>query len=327
MTNRFGSEHDSEIIRRYQAGETGKEIARSYGTSDATVYAVLRRNGVPARPGGSRPGWTDSEENRRDLVAAYTAGESVRALARRLGCRNQTVIQVLDDAGLEWRHPGAKRRFTDEQGREMAAAYVAGETLQQIAERYGTNAQTVRGYLLRAGVEMRRLGAPAFWTVERKAEAARRYEAGEQIQDIAAGLGCGVHTLRSTLREAGVLKPYRETVRRGADHHSWRGGRITDRNGYVRVKVPDEDRHLADRTRTGYVMEHRLVMARSLGRALLPDENVHHKNGVKGDNRPENLELWVKMQPTGQRVEELVDWATEVLRRYAPNRLTDASQW
>jgi hypothetical protein len=64
------------------------------------------------------------------------------------------------------------------------------------------------------------------------------------------------------------------------------------------------------------IMEHRLVMEQVLGRRLLPGENVHHINGVRADNRPENLELWVTAQPSGQRVEDLVAWAEEVLRRY-----------
>ncbi|HWL89380.1 MAG TPA: DUF935 family protein [Polyangiaceae bacterium] len=59
-------------------------------------------------------------------------------------------------------------------------------------------------------------------------------------------------------------------------------------------------------------------MARTIGRPLLPNENVHHRNGNRLDNRPENLELWVTSQPPGQRPEDLVAYAKELLRMYEP---------
>lgn len=57
-------------------------------------------------------------------------------------------------------------------------------------------------------------------------------------------------------------------------------------------------------------------MEAKLGRLLLPGENVHHINGVRDDNRVENLELWIKPQPTGIRVDDAVAYAKEILRRY-----------
>jgi hypothetical protein len=72
------------------------------------------------------------------------------------------------------------------------------------------------------------------------------------------------------------------------------------------------------RARThGYVFEHILIMEEMLGRPLENDENVHHRNGVREDNRPENLELWVRPQPSGIRVEDAIAWAKMILERYA----------
>jgi HNH endonuclease len=57
-------------------------------------------------------------------------------------------------------------------------------------------------------------------------------------------------------------------------------------------------------------------MEEILGRYLMPTESVHHRNGVRDDNRPENLELWTRPQPTGIRVADAVAWANEIVERY-----------
>ena len=85
------------------------------------------------------------------------------------------------------------------------------------------------------------------------------------------------------------------------------------KKGYVMVRAPG---HPRARTARGYVFEHILVMEEILGRTLASDETVHHINGVKNDNRPENLELWIRPHPTGIRVKDAVAWAHEILERY-----------
>jgi hypothetical protein len=72
-------------------------------------------------------------------------------------------------------------------------------------------------------------------------------------------------------------------------------GRYINRNGYVMVRVGSR-----------YIPEHRLVMMAMLGRPLHPGESIHHRNGVRHDNRPENLELWVGPIRRGARATDLV---------------------
>lgn len=83
------------------------------------------------------------------------------------------------------------------------------------------------------------------------------------------------------------------------------GDRWITRAGYVHIYV-DGRRY----------SEHRYVMELLIGRPLLKEETVHHKNGIRDDNRPENLELWSSSHPSGQRVEDKIAWAKELLALY-----------
>lgn len=88
-------------------------------------------------------------------------------------------------------------------------------------------------------------------------------------------------------------------MNRGAAAYNWKGGRVAAARGYVKVRAPEHPR--AKTNKHPYVLEHILVMEKMLGRYLAPNERVHHKNGDRGDNRPENLELWKVKDPLGVR--------------------------
>jgi hypothetical protein len=99
--------------------------------------------------------------------------------------------------------------------------------------------------------------------------------------------------------------------RRGSLNPQWKGGR-TRVKGYILSYAPEHPFASA----LNYVLEHRLIMEQMLGRFLTKDEIVHHLNGQRDDNRPENLELFSKSHPCGQRIEDKLKWAKELITLY-----------
>lgn len=101
------------------------------------------------------------------------------------------------------------------------------------------------------------------------------------------------------------LKPFSDFIR-------GTGKGYKDRKGYIFVANHGHPNVY----KNGHIQEHRLKMSEKLGRPLRRHENVHHKNGIKDDNRIENLELWTISQPKGSKVEDKIKWAKHFLEEY-----------
>lgn len=177
-----------------------------------------------------------------------------------------------------------------------------GKTRTEIAESVGCNPGALGRYLRRAGLrcgDARSNQAPRETACSRHHETvAAMAESGATLAAIGAAVGTTKTHVRKYLTRHSIQRPpWRETpsdahpmARRteGALNPAWRGGRMLDKDGYVLLSMPGHP----EANRHGYVREHRIVMARMIGRPLLPGEVVDHRNDVRSDNRPENLRLF-----------------------------------
>lgn len=102
------------------------------------------------------------------------------------------------------------------------------------------------------------------------------------------------------------------------------GSRFVDHMGYARIYAPF---HPAAAKSNRHVAEHRLVMELKLGRYLVKGEQVHHlRHWEKSNNSIENLELWTHSQPSGSRVENIVEHAVQALSLHAPHLLRETAE-
>lgn len=124
------------------------------------------------------------------------------------------------------------------------------------------------------------------WPIDQMTE---WYQEGMTLQEIGDRLGRDFRLVHKTLKKHGVpMRPRGWCNQSGDRNVAWKGGRYTDKHGYLLVLKPDHP--MANNN--GYVREHRLVAEEILGRFLSPEEVVHHKNDDPSDNRPENLMVY-----------------------------------
>ena len=114
-------------------------------------------------------------------------------------------------------------------------------------------------------------------------------------REIALKLGVNQKYVQKLLKKYDLPRLKRGDASQMEKNHFWKGGRVVDKGGYILIKNNQHPFCSA----CGYVREHRLVMENHLKRYLTPKEVVHHINGVRDDNRVENLILF---QTNGQHL-------------------------
>ena len=129
-------------------------------------------------------------------------------------------------------------------------------------------------------------------------------------------------TDHSSRRAQNVKFAIAEGVReRRKTHTGWAGQERRYRAPVGATRI-ESSGYIQEKTEDGrWLFQHRLIYQRALGRQLLPEEAVHHINGDRADNRPENLELWTRSQPSGQRVSDILQWAHRIIELYDGKQL------
>ena len=151
------------------------------------------------------------------------------------------------------------------------------------------------------------------WIPERDALVREAYLSGQSMTDIAAALKTHRNRVADSLTRTNT--PSRGKGSPGEKNPAWKGGRRFDTDGYVLVYCPTHP----DARENGCVLEHRLIAEAVLGRRLESSEVVHHKNKVKDDNRPDNLQVFTS---NGEHLAhelagQVPQWTNEGLERMA----------
>lgn len=225
----------------------------------------------------------------------YLELKSCKKVAKRLSVGVTTAYRLISKSGVpiaeKWSEKvsESRRKFQGELAAAVVKDYEDGMSLKDMMKKYDSSDYAIRTAVKVAGAKRRGHGGQGRKINDKQAAkmiVLYTVEKWTQTQ-IAARFSCSQIVVSRILRAAGVdcRKKF------GEQHGSWKGGIVHTPEGYVYEMVSVDDPMASMRNRMGYVLQHRLVMAKQLGRPLTRNESVHHIDGDKKNNKPDNLQL------------------------------------
>lgn len=285
-------EQDEVICERYRGGEPMHRIAPDYGVSTGAIGGVLRRHDVKMRSVSASKRVTAAaktalvEAAADEIVAAYRSGTTYRELCKRYNTKGHRITKILDDHGLKPHGRGGHRKFTDAEEQAIAEAYESGTSSGSLARQYSCSVGLVRRIATDHG---KIIAGRGNWfrtfpdeLIDRVLQLRTEKLSTDRIAEI---VELPEFQVRRIVNDNGMCRRWLRAPQSGYEASHKPGE-------YVFEALARDDPFLPTMARAnGYVQQHRLVMARHLGRPLRKDESVHHINGIRDDNRIENLQL------------------------------------
>lgn len=305
MKNKYQKLQDKEWLVEQVKTRSLRKIALEVGCSYSAVVSILVTHGIDVKTVRSgisllpRENTLESKmlPEKEKIISDFELGSIIASdLAKKYGVSKAAVWKVFRSWGVDTSKPhfSINKNALDRHKDEIVEAYSKDlVSARAIAARYGVSYKTARESLIRWGVLRRgRVSLNPF--LRDKEWLRKKYEEEKMsVREIAELSGSTIGSVHSSLFWAGIkmrsIEESRNITQRptGVDHHLFRGGRRKTKRGYVYILEPKHPFATTD----GYVMEHRLVFEKSIGRYLTPSEVINHRNGLKDDNRIENLEL------------------------------------
>ncbi len=238
-------------------------------------------------------------EKREAVVKDYQDFCTYNELAEKYDLTRSLVEGIIERSGVKKRGLHLKRLTPDKQ-LELIELYKNGESAENLKEKFGISDYVMREIVRENGVKIRPKGGPSYRMkdVNLAKECIEMWKNGYTQTQIGAIKNLNQRTV-SKLIKTYIDKD--EYVKLSGRNLRFSEGRIKQSDGYMAVSIDKDNPYFCMSYSGGYVLEHRYVMAKHIGRPLERKETVHHLNGDRSDNRIENLQLMSGGHPKGQK--------------------------
>ena len=318
LRSRVPSAQLQAIVDEYRQGIAVAALSKKYRVAEHSLYRLIKNADAV------RSKFALSPEQEQEMIERYQQKElAMPALAQAFSVCTHTIRKTLRRHGL-YQGP---RRLSAEERVQLVQQYQDGLSVPQLSHTWGKSENSLYAILREAGVvcDLARYERgkapyvpPPKFNVHEEQQILQVYISGVSASALARRYKCSAGTIHAIVRRHdGVVRSRGATATWSgpppihARYPQWWRARTRDRiGGYTNILLDERHPFFKEMTRDGgYVFEHRLVVAEQLNRPLLSCESVHHRNGLRDHNDPDNLELWnvsIRDQPAGQRVSDLI---------------------